>query len=166
MQMFQDDMLKRASVALQTARDAHIRIATAETCTAGLLSACLTSVPGASEVFERGFALYHASAKATGLGVPESLSREHGAVSAEVTGALAQGVLTNSSAGVSAAITGYAGPGGGSDKDPVGTVYVAASSKHKPTTIARFVFAGDRDDVRLAAVAAALDALAEQVRAA
>jgi len=136
-----------------------VRIATAETCTAGLVSACLTSVPGASQVFERGFVLYHDSAKATGLGVAELISRTHGAVSAEVTRGLAEGALAHSSAGVTVAVTGYAGPGGGNAKNPVGTVYVAAARKDVDTLVERHVFSGDRDAVRLQAVGAALDIL-------
>lgn len=159
MALFPDDLLEKASAALDAARKAGVRIVTAETCTAGLVSACLTSVPGASSVFERGFALYHDSAKATGLGVAEEISRTHGAVSAEVTTGLAEGALVHSGAGISVAVTGYAGPGGGNDRDPVGTVYVAAARKGVPTRATRHVFAGDRDAVRLAAVGAALDAL-------
>jgi nicotinamide-nucleotide amidase len=161
--MFAKDTLDRAARALDAARNAGIRIATAETCTAGLVSACLTSVPGASSVFERGFVLYHDSAKATGLGVAESVSKTHGAVSAEVTQGLAEGALTHSGAGVAVAVTGYAGPGGGSAKNPVGTVYVAAARTGRPTVVERHVFPGDRDAVRLAAVSAALDVLLRQL---
>lgn len=157
--MFPDELLSKTAAALEAARAAGVRIVTAETCTAGLVSACLTSVPGASSVFERGFALYHDSAKATGLGVPESVSRAHGAVSAEVTAGLAEGALAHSGAGVGVAVTGYAGPGGGNDRDPVGTVYVAAARPGEKAVVARHVFSGDRDAVRLGAVGAALDAL-------
>ncbi len=157
--MFSHDLLDRAAKALAAARAPGVRIATAETCTAGLVSACLTAVPGASEVFERGFVLYHASAKATGLGVPEAVAREHGAVSAEVTQGLADGVLAHSGAGVSVAVTGYAGPGGGTERDPVGTVYVASARRDRDTLVERHAFTGDRDAVRLAAVRAALDLL-------
>jgi nicotinamide-nucleotide amidase len=157
--MFSKELLEHAARALELARGRGVRIATAETCTAGLVSACLTSVPGASQVFERGFALYHDSAKATGLGVAESISRTHGAVSAEVTRGLAEGALAHSSAGLAVAVTGYAGPGGGNAKNPVGTVYVAAAGKDAGTLVERHVFSGDRDAVRLQAVGAALDIL-------
>lgn len=159
MALFPEDVLAKAGAALDAARNAGVRIVTAETCTAGLISACLTSVPGASSVFERGFALYHDSAKATGLGVSEDVSRAHGAVSAEVTAGLAEGALGHSGAGVSVAVTGYAGPGGGNDRDPVGTCYIAAARPGEEATVERHVFPGDRDAVRLAAVGAALDAL-------
>ena len=157
--MFSPDLLDRAAKALAAARARGVRIATAETCTAGLVSACLTAVPGASEVFERGFVLYHASAKATGLGVAEAVARQHGAVSAEVTQGLADGVLAHSNAGVSVAVTGYAGPGGGTERDPVGTVFVAAAGRGRDTLVERHSFTGDREAVRLAALGAALDLL-------
>ena len=161
--MFPQQLLNRAARALDAARAADIRIATAETCTAGLVSGCLTSVAGASKTFERGFVLYHDCAKATGLGVSEAVSRAHGAVSAEVTVGLAEGALKNSSAGVSVAVTGYAGPGGGNAKNPVGTCYVAAAATGKPTLVERYVFPGDRDAVRLAAVGAALDLILKRI---
>jgi nicotinamide-nucleotide amidase len=157
--MLSEQLLQRAAKALEAARAKDVRIATAETCTAGLVSSCLTSVPGASKIFERGFVLYHDSAKATGLGVSESISRMHGAVSAEVTKALAEGALAHSTAGAAVAVTGYAGPGGGNEKNPVGTVYVAAARKAGDTLVERHVFTGDRDAVRMQAVGAALDLL-------
>jgi nicotinamide-nucleotide amidase len=161
--MFGSTLLDKAARALDAARAADVRIVTAETCTAGLVSGCLTSVSGASKVFERGFVLYHDTAKATGLGVPESISRAHGAVSAEVTQGLAEGALRHSTAGVAVAVTGYAGPGGGNERNPVGTCYIAAAAPGKPTLVERHVFAGDRDAVRLAAVGAALDLIVRRL---
>jgi nicotinamide-nucleotide amidase len=161
--MFSQPTLDRAAQALQLASNRAVRIATAETCTAGLVSSCLTSVPGASKTFERGFVLYHDSAKATGLGVPETISRQHGAVSAEVTKGLAEGALAHSTAGVSVAVTGYAGPGGGNEKNPVGTVYVAAARKGADTLIERHFLSGDRAAVRMQAVDAALAVLVRQL---
>ncbi|MBL8386086.1 MAG: CinA family protein [Burkholderiales bacterium] len=161
--MFSTELLDKAARALAAARAAGVRIATAETCTAGLVSGCITAVSGASQTFERGFVLYHDSAKATGLGVPEEISRAHGAVSAEVTQGLAEGALAHSSAGVAVAVTGYAGPGGGSAKNPVGTCYIAAARPGMPTLVERHVFAGDRDGVRLAAVGAALDLIVKRL---
>jgi nicotinamide-nucleotide amidase len=163
--MFPKPLLDEAAAVLAAARNAGLRLATAETVTAGLVSACLTSVSGASEVFERGFVLYHASAKATGLGVSEAVSSRHGAVSAEVTKGLAEGALEHSGAGASVAVTGYAGPGGGSAADPVGTIYVAAARRGAPTLEERHVFSGNRDDVRLAAVGAAIRLLKRQLGA-
>ena len=161
--MFAKPTLDRAAQALQLASAQALRIATAETCTAGLVSSCLTSVPGASKTFERGFVLYHDSAKATGLGVPEAVSRQYGAVSGEVTKGLAEGALGHSTAGIAVAVTGYAGPGGGNEKNPVGTVYVAAARKGADTMVERHVFSGDRDAVRMQAVDAALGLLVRQL---
>jgi nicotinamide-nucleotide amidase len=161
--MFAKLTLDRAAQALQLASAQALRIATAETCTAGLVSSCLTSVPGASKTFERGFVLYHDSAKATGLGVPEAVSRQYGAVSGEVTKGLAEGALGHSTAGIAVAVTGYAGPGGGNEKNPVGTVYVAAARKGTDTMVERHVFSGDRDAVRMQAVDAALGLLVRQL---
>ena len=157
--MFSEQLLEQAREVLERAKAKDFRIATAETCTAGLVSSCLTSVPGASKIFERGFVLYHDSAKATGLGVPEAIAKQHGAVSAEVTKALAEGALAHSTAGAAVAVTGYAGPGGGNAKDPVGTVYVAAARNGSATLVERKAFSGDRDAVRMQAVGAALDIL-------
>ena len=161
--MFAKPTRDRAAQALQLASAQALRIATAETCTAGLVSSCLTSVPGASKTFERGFVLYHDSAKATGLGVPEAVSRQYGAVSGEVTKGLAEGALGHSTAGIAVAVTGYAGPGGGNEKSPVGTVYVAAARKGTDTMVERHVFSGDRDAVRMQAVDAALGLLVRQL---
>jgi nicotinamide-nucleotide amidase len=161
--MFAKPTLDRAAQALQLASAQALRIATAETCTAGLVSSCLTSVPGASKTFERGFVLYHDSAKATGLGVPEAVSRQYGAVSAEVTKGLAEGALGHSTAGIAVAVTGYAGPGGGNEKNPVGTVYVAAARRGTNTMVERHVFSGDRDAVRMQAVDAALGLLVRRL---
>jgi nicotinamide-nucleotide amidase len=161
--MFSQNLLDRAKKVLDLAKAKGARIATAETCTAGLVSACLTSVPGASEIFERGYVLYHYDAKTKGLDVPESVAKTHGAVSGEITRALADGALANSTAGYAVAVTGYAGPGGGSAKDPVGTIYVAAAGRGAQTLVKRHQFSGDRDAVRLAAVGAALDLLVERI---
>jgi nicotinamide-nucleotide amidase len=122
-------------------------------------------VSGASQIFDRGYVLYHESAKATGLGVAEDVSRQHGAVSAEVTQGLAEGLLSNSGAAVTVAITGYAGPGGGNAKNPVGTIFVAAARKGAPLLAERHVFPGSRDNVRLEAVAAAIRLLHRQIDA-
>ena len=163
--IFPEALLAAASAALDAAKKKGIRLATAETVTAGLVSACLTSVSGASQIFDRGYVLYHESAKATGLGVAEEVSREHGAVSAEVTRGLAEGLLSESGAAVTVAITGYAGPGGGSAKNPVGTIFIAAARKGTPLLAERHVFPGSRDNVRLEAVAAAIRLLHKQIDA-
>lgn len=158
-------LLDAAAAALDAAKRKGVRLAAAETVTAGLVSSCLTSVSGASQIFDRGYVLYHESAKATGLGVAEEVSAQHGAVSAEVTQGLAEGLLSNSGAAVTVAITGYAGPGGGNAKNPVGTIYIAAARKDAPIMAERHVFSGSRDNVRLSAVAAAIRLLQKQIEA-
>jgi nicotinamide-nucleotide amidase len=161
--IFPEELLAAAAAALDAAKKKGVRLATAETVTAGLVSACLTSVSGASQIFDRGYVLYHESAKATGLGVTEDVSKQHGAVSAEVTQGLAEGLLSNSGAAVTVAITGYAGPGGGNAKNPVGTIFVAAAREGAPLLAERHVFPGSRDNVRLEAVAAAIRLLHRQI---
>src|SRR5579883_1890672 len=162
---FPDELIKAASAALEAAKARRMRIADAETVTSGLVSACLTSVSGASQIFERGQILYHDTAKATGLGVAEEIAKRHGAVSAEVTRGLAEGLLSHSTADVTVAVTGYAGPGGGNPANPVGTIYVAAARRGGNVRCERFVFSGGRDNVRLNAVIAALRLLREQIEA-
>ncbi len=132
--------------------------------TAGLLSAALTSVSGASSVFERGYVLYHSTAKASGLGVEPAVADQHGAVSAEVTEGLASGLTAHSEADFGVAITGYAGPTGGSARDPVGTVYFAVFRRGKALPAHRHVFVGDRTEVKLQAVSEALRLLNEELR--
>lgn len=154
------------AIALLTARG--LRIAVAESCTGGLIGACLTAVPGASAVVERGFITYSNAAKETMLGVPAELIEDHGAVSEVVACAMAHGALVNAPAEVSLAITGIAGPGGGSADKPVGLVHVAVARRLAGTSddpeleilAKRFQFLGDRDHVRRAGVSAALDLLA------
>lgn len=158
-------LLDAAAAALDAAKAKGIRIATAETVTAGLVSACLTSVSGASQIFDRGYVLYHESAKATGLDVPAEVSAKHGAVSAEVTRGLAEGLLSQSGASATVAITGYAGPGGGNAINPVGTIFIAAARPDVPLLAERHVFEGNRDNVRLQAVIAAIRLLQKQIEA-
>jgi nicotinamide-nucleotide amidase len=163
---FPEALVDAAAAALDAAKRRNWRIGAAETVTSGLVSACLTSVSGASKIFDRGYILYHDSAKATGLGLHPDVAAKYGAVSQEVTCGLAEGVLlANLGAGVAIALTGYAGPGGGSAANPVGTIYIAAASRGAQTRTERHVFSGGRDNVRLNAVLAALRLLRLQIEA-
>jgi nicotinamide-nucleotide amidase len=130
-----------------------LQLATAESCTGGLLAAILTEVPGASDVFERGFVTYSNAAKTEMLGVAPELIRRYGAVSAEVARAMAAGALAHSAADLAVAVTGVAGPGGGTAEKPVGLVHLAAAARGAEPR-ARALRAGDigRDMVRRAAV--------------
>ena len=110
------------------------RIATAESCTGGLVAALLTEVPGSSSVVDRGFVTYSKEAKTEMLGVPAGLVHAHGAVSEAVARAMAEGALRGSRADVAVAITGIAGPGGGSGAKPVGLVHFGLTARHGATT--------------------------------
>lgn len=114
---------------LDELRAARLLAATAESCTGGLIAAALTGVAGSSDVFERGFVTYSNEAKTELLGVPADLIARLGAVSGEVAEAMATGALAHSRADVAVAVTGIAGPGGGSAEKPVGLVYVASASR-------------------------------------
>ena len=125
-----DRQLKAAAKRVLDACRAHrLRIATAESCTGGLVAAALTDIAGSSDVVECGFVTYSDEAKETMLGVPAATLKQYGAVSAETAVAMAAGALAKSRADLSVAITGIAGPGGGSDKKPVGLVHFAAASR-------------------------------------
>lgn len=133
-------------------------LATAESCTGGLIAAHCTDLPGSSHWFERGFVSYSNAAKQDMLGVPAALIERHGAVSEAVARAMATGAVARSHAQVSIAVTGIAGPGGGSDDKPVGTVWFAWCVGSRLES-ERCVFAGDRSAVREATVLHALQGL-------
>jgi nicotinamide-nucleotide amidase len=122
--MFNEDS---AEEVLRKTRGLGLMIATAESCTGGLVAGALTAIAGSSDVFERGFVTYSNEAKAEMLGVERALIEAHGAVSAEVAVAMAAGALKFSHAQISVAITGVAGPGGGTAEKPVGLVHFAAA---------------------------------------
>ncbi|MGE5516672.1 MAG: CinA family protein [Bacteroidota bacterium] len=150
-----------AAQVLELCRSRGLMLATAESCTGGLVAAALTAVPGSSAVVERGFVTYSNDAKAEMLGVPMAMIDHHGAVSEPVARAMAEGALAHSRAHIAVAITGIAGPDGGSADKPVGLVHFAAAHSLGATIARRHVFAGDRDAVRAQAVATALALLEE-----
>ena len=123
------DLRRTAKRVLALSRAKKLRIATAESCTGGLVAAALTEIAGSSDVVDRGFVTYSDAAKQKMLGVPKAILVRHGAVSAETAAAMAKGALKHSLADLSVAITGIAGPGGGSKQKPVGLVYFAAASR-------------------------------------
>ncbi|MEZ5841032.1 MAG: CinA family protein [Hyphomicrobiales bacterium] len=123
----------RAEAVLAHARAAGLKIVTAESCTGGLIAATLTAVAGSSDVVDRGFVTYSNASKTEMLDVPAELIAEHGAVSAPVARAMAVGALARSNADVAVAVTGIAGPGGGSAEKPVGTVHLAAARRDGET---------------------------------
>lgn len=144
------------------------KIALAESCTGGLLAAQLTSLAGSSDWFERGFVTYSNQAKEESISVPKELIERYGAVSEEVARAMAEGVLNHSLAHVSAAITGIAGPGGGSANKPVGMVCFAWGMQVDDQIQTRSQtkqFSGDRQSIREQACVYAIESLLEQLTA-
>ncbi len=131
--MFGEVLLAQARELLDHARAQGLRIVTAESCTGGLIAALLTEIPGSSDVVERGFVTYSNEAKEDLLGVPGNLIRQYGAVSEPVARAMAEGALKYSLAHIAVAVTGIAGPGGGTAEKPVGLVYVAAYRQDRTT---------------------------------
>jgi nicotinamide-nucleotide amidase len=154
------DIVRQAAEFLSAARDKGELVAVAESCTAGLLAATLTVVPGCSDVFERGFVTYSNAAKSEMLGVPYWLIEKHGAVSEDVARAMAGGALTYSNASLAVAVTGIAGPDGGTPEKPVGLVHFAAGRPEGTMHHERVIF-GDlgRAEVRRRSVERALSML-------
>jgi nicotinamide-nucleotide amidase len=160
------DIPALAEAVLEAARSAGLQIATAESCTGGLVAGALTGIAGASDVFDRGFVTYSNAAKTELLGVEAGLIAAHGAVSEAVARAMAEGAVARSPAGLAVAVTGIAGPGGGTAEKPVGLVYFATALRGEETRyrVARFGDLG-RDGVREAAVRLALDLLRDRLAA-
>lgn len=151
--------LSLAACVLELLRERGHTLALAESCTGGLLGSMLTDAPGASDALWGGWITYANSAKVDQLAMPDEILAAHGAVSAACARAMADGALRRSQAHHALAITGIAGPGGGSESKPVGTVWVALASRNAPTTARRFALAGDRTNVRIWAAQAALGLL-------
>jgi nicotinamide-nucleotide amidase len=163
--MFPPALLERAAALLDSCRARGWRIATAESCTGGLVAGLLTEIAGSSDVVERGFVTYSNAAKAGLLGVPAELIAAHGAVSEAVARAMAEGALARAEAEVAVSITGIAGPGGATAQKPVGLVHFGLAAKGRETRHLERRY-GDlgRGPIRLAAVADALTLLEEAVR--
>lgn len=147
----------------QTLLKAHKKLVTVESCTGGGLGYWITSIPGSSQWFERGFITYSNEAKMDMLSVKETTLAEHGAVSEATAREMAEGGLKMSQAQVCLSITGIAGPDGGTPEKPVGTVWMGLAEKNKTTLTFHAVFSGDRQAVRDAAVHAALSHLLHTV---
>ncbi|MEC9266249.1 MAG: CinA family protein [Pseudomonadota bacterium] len=153
--MIDSELYEIASKTLQMFREMGASIATAESCTGGMITGVLTEVPGSSDVVDRGFVTYTNAAKSEMLGVDPDLIKAHGAVSAQVARAMAQGAMRNCSAEVCVAVTGVAGPGH-SERKPAGLVYIAGTAGTE-IEVEEHRFIGDRAAVRRATVVAALD---------
>jgi nicotinamide-nucleotide amidase len=158
--MFAAPLLRLAEIVLADAREQRLRIATAESCTGGLIGALLTEVPGSSDVFDRGFITYSNRSKQDMLGVSGDMLADMGAVSEPVARSMAEGAVQNSHAHMAVAVTGIAGPGGGTGLKPVGLVHIAACRENRSILheAHRFGEIG-RSEVRMKTVEAALTLL-------
>lgn len=162
--MFPSDILKTAERLVGILRVTGQKISTAESCTGGLIAGAITAIPGSSDVFDYGFVTYSNSAKSSTIGVDPGLIRLHGAVSADVARAMAEGALKAAGSDLAVAVTGIAGPGGGTPEKPVGLVFIGMVSRNGANSVQRFEF-GDigREAVRLATVREALNLLDKAV---
>jgi nicotinamide-nucleotide amidase len=164
--MTEADREARARAVLDACRAAGLTLATAESCTGGMVAAALTDIPGSSDVVERGFVTYSNAAKTELLGVPAALIAAHGAVSESVARAMAEGALAASPADLAVAVTGIAGPGGGTATKPEGLVHFACARRGGATAHARIEFGAiGRAEVRARSVQKALDMLADAAKA-
>lgn len=162
--MFNTQQTAGATAVLQAARDKKLMLATAESCTGGLIAGCLTEIAGSSDVFDRGFITYSYDAKIVNLGVLPDTLTTHGAVSEETAHEMAKGALKHSKAQIALAVTGIAGPGGATPDKPVGLVYIGiANAKTGEVKTIKNLFAGDRAGVRGATLDKALTLLAEEI---
>ena len=154
--MLPETTLEEAAALLAALRAKHLTVATAESCTGGLIAAALTAIAGSSASVLAGFVTYSNEAKTSMLGVPAEMIERHGAVSEEVARRMVEGALRASGANPALACTGVAGPGGGRLPKPVGLVFVAVSGPGRAMASSRLRFSGDREAVRQRAAAAAL----------
>ncbi len=152
-------LTQKATALLDLCRKHNLLVATAESCTGGLIMAALTAIPGSSAVVERGFITYSNQAKTDMLGVPALTIEQLGAVSAETAIAMAEGAIHHSKADLAVSVTGIAGPDGGSDEKPVGTVYIAVMKRGGAMACQRNQFTGNRDEIREETALTAMDML-------
>lgn len=161
--MFPQDLQDLASAVLVAYRGRGWMLATAESCTGGMIAGCLTEIAGSSDVVDRGFVTYSNEAKHELIGVPTELIAANGAVSEPVARAMADGALMRSRANASVAVTGVAGPGGGTADKPVGLVHLACALKDGETMHRRILYGNlGRSGIRTATVRTALEMLRER----
>ena len=154
-----DELHARAAEFGARLLEARLKLATAESCTGGWVAKVVTEVPGSSAWFDCAFVAYSYDAKEAMLGVPRQTLEQHGAVSSETVVEMVRGALSRSRADMAVAITGIAGPTGGTRDKPVGTVWIAWGFGHHPPAAQVFHFHGNRDAIRRATVAAAFEGL-------
>jgi len=162
--VFPKDLIEQASALLQSCRKAGVTVATAESCTGGLIAGCLTEIAGSSDVVDRGFVTYSNEAKNVMLDVPMRLIERNGAVSESVARTMAEGALAHSFAALSVAVTGVAGPGGGTAEKPIGLVHLACAKRGGETRHREERY-GDlgRSAIREATIRTAMEMLMEQL---
>jgi nicotinamide-nucleotide amidase len=163
--MLPEETLIQAADLLRNLQTRGLTLATAESCTGGLVAAAVTAIAGSSATLLAGYVTYSNAAKAASVGVDPGLIDRLGAVSAEVAAAMAEGARHESGAAMAISTTGIAGPGGGTETKPVGLVYIALACEGQPTQVARHVFPGDRTAVRAATVATAFRMAADAANA-
>jgi nicotinamide-nucleotide amidase len=163
MSLFAADMLQKAEELLQQLRAQKLTLATAESCTGGLLSALLTEIAGSSDVFTHGYVTYANAAKIGMVGVDATLIATHGAVSEEVARVMAEAAQKKSESSLAVSITGIAGPGGATATKSVGLVHIACAREEAATLYVAQQFSGNRSEVRLQAAAAALVLVGQQI---
>jgi nicotinamide-nucleotide amidase len=162
--VFDPETLARAEAVLAACRARDWRVATAESCTGGLVTAALTGIPGSSDVVERGFVTYSNKAKIELLGVSAETIAAYGAISAETAAAMAQGAVARARVDLAVSVTGVAGPAGGTADKPVGIVHLGVARRAGGKHGERHVFPGDRTAIRRAALVRALDLLLAEAR--
>ena len=160
--MFTTKLNKLANKLILACREKNIKIASAESCTGGLIAGCITSVAGSSDVFERGFNTYSNEAKSDLLSIPIDVIASNGAVSKATAIAMCEGALKNAPVQLTISVTGIAGPGGGTIEKPVGTVYMASARVGKSTIEKSYLFNGNRDQIRLYTIEKALELMLSQ----
>ena len=151
--MLSTALLDDAASLLDACRARGVRLATAESCTGGVIAAALTAIAGSSDVVDRGFVTYSNVAKTELVGVPTELIARHGAVSEDVARAMAAGALARSHASIAVSVTGIAGPGGGNAEKPVGLVCFGLAQRGRDVASETRILPGDRTAIRAAAVA-------------
>jgi nicotinamide-nucleotide amidase len=162
--VFDPETLDLAEAVLAACRIRGWHVATAESCTGGLVAAALTAIAGSSDVVERGFFTYSNDAKMELLDVPAETIAQHGAVSAQTAAAMARGAVARAGVDLAVSTTGFAGPGGGTAQKPVGLVYFGVATRDGSSRVERRNFPGDRGEIRRAALVEALEMLRAEAK--
>lgn len=157
--MFDSEIVDLASAVIGAYRDRGWKLATAESCTGGLVAAALTEIEGCSDVVDRAYITYSNAAKIELLGVPEPMILTHGAVSAEVAKTMAAGAARRAGVDIAVSVTGLAGPSGGTPEKPIGLVHVGIARRGQGGRSEHHIFPGNPDAVRRAALVRALELL-------